>query len=200
MTKKRINIPKKSRDAVLREFHHRCAICGTNNPQIHHIDEDPANNAIENLLPLCPNCHYLDQHDPTSPIESQKLQLFRRYKDPLILSPQFEPLFHRCEFLIGLNESEFDVTNAKNSADELVQFISELEMGSFYAKRIGQLVKKPAYARVFGLDTPDYVFRQWAEEEHKNYFEKLTKAVNHVLELVVELLRYQSWTWKPNST
>lgn len=48
-------------------FNHHCAKCGQdcNIPngskhevlQVHHIDENPGNNAIENLIPLCSRCH-----------------------------------------------------------------------------------------------------------------------------------------------
>jgi hypothetical protein len=42
----------------------KCEICGIEewngkplNMQLHHIDVDPTNNALENLQILCPNCH-----------------------------------------------------------------------------------------------------------------------------------------------
>ena len=50
MAKNRTKIPKPTKDAVLKELNHRCAICGTDNPQIDRIDEDPSNNKSENLL------------------------------------------------------------------------------------------------------------------------------------------------------
>lgn len=109
--KKRLPIPRAVRDSVLREFSHRCAICGADRPQIHHIDEDPSNNDPVNLLPICPNCHLTDQHNPTAPADPQKLALFRRYKDPTILSPQFEPLFSRASYLVHINDSiSFDIS------------------------------------------------------------------------------------------
>lgn len=198
MAKERIDVPKKIRDAVMGEFHHLCAICSTSNPQLHHIDEDPANNVPENLLPLCPNCHHLDHHDPTSPVDPRKLRLFRRYKDPLILSPQFEPLFGRFEFLLNLDEADFDENVAQEQADELIRFISELEMGSFYGKKMEELLEKPMSMPGFiSLNTPDHVLRQWAEAGRKKYFDQLTVAVEQVLELAVELLRYQPWSWTP---
>ena len=47
-------------------FNQHCACCGkqcipNNRPhdllQVHHIDENPQNNAFENLIPLCAVCH-----------------------------------------------------------------------------------------------------------------------------------------------
>jgi hypothetical protein len=55
MRKARPSILRPIKDSVLREFNHRCAICGKERPQIHHIDENPANNDPLNLIPLCPN-------------------------------------------------------------------------------------------------------------------------------------------------
>jgi 5-methylcytosine-specific restriction endonuclease McrA len=79
MPKDRPAIPKAVRESVLSEFNHRCAVCGEDKPQVHHIDEDPSNNDPMNLIPLCPNCHLIDQHNPTVPINARRLRLFRRY-------------------------------------------------------------------------------------------------------------------------
>ena len=69
-------VPRATRDEVLREFNHACAICGTANPQIHHIDGDHSNNDPLDLLPLCPNCHLGDQHNPTRPLEPGRVLCF----------------------------------------------------------------------------------------------------------------------------
>lgn len=122
-------IPVKVRNALLNEFDHRCAICSGERPHVHHIDEDASNNVIENLLPLCPNCHLRDQHSPTRRIEVQKLQLFRRHKDPAILLPQFHPLYVRQAFLTDIEPGDGDVTGLEAQATELIEFISDLEMG-----------------------------------------------------------------------
>src|SRR5689334_6368420 len=92
---KRVKIPKPTADAVLKEFNHLCAVCGETSPQLHHIDENPANNDPLNLLPLCPNHHLSDQHNPTAKIDPGILALFRRHKDPTILTPEFDPFFRR---------------------------------------------------------------------------------------------------------
>ncbi len=99
MAKNRASIPKKVREQLMKEFRYRCAICGGDRPQIHHIDSNPTNNDLLNLIPLCPNCHILDQHDPTAETDQRKLRLFRQYRDPTILSPQFQPLFNRLKFV-----------------------------------------------------------------------------------------------------
>ena len=58
--------------AVLKKYNCRCQFCGNddiNILELHHIDEDPSNTTIDNLIPLCPNCHVkvtkkiISQHD-----------------------------------------------------------------------------------------------------------------------------------------
>ena len=193
MKQTRKSVPKATKDLVLREFNHRCAICGIDKPQIHHIDEDPGNNSPENLLPLCPNCHLLDQHDPTSTVDQRKLSLFRKFKDPLILSAQFEPLFKRMRFLMQLTEVAFDLNEATSKAKELVEFILRLEMGAFYGPKIQELVNYISPVRIYGTNTPDDAYEKLDEESRKDHFEKLRISSSQVLELAVELLRYQRW-------
>lgn len=61
--KQRITIPPEIADEVLFLSNRTCCICRENNKpiQIHHIDEDPSNNKIENLAVLCTICHDFTQ-------------------------------------------------------------------------------------------------------------------------------------------
>ncbi len=49
------------REMAMREYNHQCSVCGWCEDdgilQVHHIDEDRQNNALNNLIILCPNCH-----------------------------------------------------------------------------------------------------------------------------------------------
>jgi hypothetical protein len=136
-------IPKKIKDAVFDEYNHRCAICGGDRPHLHHIDEDATNNSINNILPLCPNCHLRDQHHPTRRVEISKLRLFREYKDPAILKPQFDPLYKRQLFLDSVEINKEETNLLESYAKELIEFVASLEMGSFYSKRIHELIGEP---------------------------------------------------------
>ena len=55
----RVPVPKVLASRVLYEHDHTCCVCNERSKrvQIHHIDEDPSNNAIENLTVLCLSCH-----------------------------------------------------------------------------------------------------------------------------------------------
>ncbi len=57
--KNRITIPNAIADKVLFNHNRTCCVCRIQNKevQIHHIDENPTNNAINNLAVLCLDCH-----------------------------------------------------------------------------------------------------------------------------------------------
>ncbi len=50
------------RAKAFREFPHKCAVCGYDEDerilQVHHKDSNRQNNSSENLVILCPNCHW----------------------------------------------------------------------------------------------------------------------------------------------
>lgn len=177
----------------MREFSHCCAICGTANPQIHHIDGDHTNNDPLNLLPLCPNCHLTDQHNPTRPMNPARILLFRRFKDPAILTPQFEPLFDRLRFLDSLDAGTADESELASRAGELVGFVAALEMGAFYSKQIDGLVGRPPRPFAWSGSTTDEEIRRQCREDLTEYVGQLSANREEVHRLSVELLRYQDW-------
>ena len=187
-------VPTKIREAVLAEYSHKCAICGSERPHLHHIDEDNSNNVTSNLLPLCPNCHLRDQHNPTKRLDTDKLGLFREYKDPSILTSQFHPTFLRQRFLSTIKLCDEDTGQIEAQCVELIEFISTFEMGVFYAKKLKELMQPNQSAYVFsmlGTDTPD-TSRKVAEANRK-YREELLAARPAIQYLLVEQLRYQTW-------
>lgn len=193
MVKERLHIPRNIRDSILEEFNHRCAICGADKPHIHHIDENPSNNDPLNLIPLCPNCHLVDQHNPTKIIEPEKLRLFREYKDPTILKSQFHPLFSRMIFLRSINDNS-DADSLEKRSNELTLFISALEMGAFYSKQVGELLKRLAYLDVVRFDgSVDSGYRLRQEQRAREYREQLINVRNQIYTLIIELLRFQKW-------
>ena len=194
MTKSRKNIPKATKEKILREFNHRCAVCGADRPQLHHIDENPENNDIINIIPLCPNCHLNDQHDPTQSLDSVKLALFRKYKDPHILKPQFHPLFTRLRFLFTLPDHS-DALNLDEKAEELVDFVYEMEMGSFYAKKIAALIRMTHSPTVLAVGNPESerFWKETRENDKRNYLSQIEKVRDQAVGLIIELLRYQNW-------
>lgn len=135
-----------------------------------------------------------DQHNPTRQHDPKKLRLFRVYKDPSILLPQFEPLFERLRFLDSVDQS-FDSDVVSESARDLVDFVAQLEMGSYYSKKISQLVSAPSWGFAFILGDPESEASheesrvQWRAE----YMRQLVHNRVAVQKVVVELLRFQKW-------
>jgi len=195
MAKTRKTIPKVIKDSVLKEFNHRCAICGTGRPQLHHIDENPQNNENINIIPLCPNCHLNDQHDPTQPLHPTKLSLFRKFKDPHILRPEFHPLFIRFQFLFALSKDS-DAHKLDELAEELIDFVSEMEMGSFYAKKISSIIRMSHSITAMFLedDSSESLLKESREKEKLNYIAELERVKEQAIGLIIELLRYQKWS------
>jgi len=56
-TKPRPKIPRDLENSILVRTRHQCCICHTHDVQIHHADNNRANNHEDNLIPLCGNCH-----------------------------------------------------------------------------------------------------------------------------------------------
>lgn len=190
-------MPRAVRDAVLKEFNHRCAKCGADNPHVHHINEDPSDNDPQNLIPLCPNCHLTDHHDPTRPPDRERLALFRKYRDPTIFRPEFVPLFERMAFL----RRDHDVTEVDDvaaSAATLIEFVSALAMGGFYAKQLADLVKYVPRVEVFVAGVPESPAQIRARQDYYlDYLRRITANREEVERLAVELLRYQPWAEQP---
>jgi hypothetical protein len=192
-TGKRRTIPKAVRDAVLDEFGHKCAICGNERPQIHHIDTDPANNVLTNLIPLCPNHHLIDQHQPTRALDPRLLMLFREHKDPTVFKPQFIPLFKRMSFLDSL-ENYATTNDIYAEVEELIAFVSVLEMGSYYGTTIKVILSEPQHDAISfgGYEDP----RETAQRERQyleTYRAHLGQVRSKVVGLCIELLRFQRW-------
>jgi hypothetical protein len=190
--KKRTAVPRATKDRVLREFNHRCAVCGGDGPHLHHIDGMPSNHEPQNLIPLCPNCHLGDQHNPTARVEPRKLGLFRQFKDPTILAPQFDPLFQRLRFLDGVEAAE-SMEAVSESAAELIDFVRALEMGAFYSERFAAIVKEPKRFQMWTPSTPEAEYQRDLAKHFERYRQALVVGRDRVYALAVELLRYQHW-------
>jgi hypothetical protein len=185
---KRKAVPKAVQEQVMKEYNHLCSICGEPRPQLHHIDENRNDHDPLNLLPLCPNCHLSDQHNPTSKIAPEILSLFRKHKDPTILTPQFLPLYARLAFLdweLAEGEDWIGFFNeAAEMAHDLVAFVEKLEMGRYYGNQIQQALKW-----------------SWSLDSDPSTVTKEKRAIARVAvySSIVEMLRYQPWRVERNS-
>lgn len=56
--RKRISLTEEEKDNIFDKFNNECSVCGrTEGLHIHHKDENPSNNRINNLTVLCGVCH-----------------------------------------------------------------------------------------------------------------------------------------------
>jgi len=185
----------------MKEFHHLCALCGKHSPQLHHIDENRDNNSELNLLPLCPNHHLLDAHSPTSPVSAEKLQLFRKFKNPAVFLPQFEPLLSRMMFLLESDQKLAKRQDLLPSVYDLLEFIAHLEMGDYYAKLISKVLAlgllEPYDSGKDRNGDPNYLASAAAALERartqKHFPPDVGAARDKAISLIVESLRYQQW-------
>jgi hypothetical protein len=198
MAKKRTDIPKAVGESVMKEYNHMCSVCGRYRPQLHHVDRNPANNDRLNLLPLCPNCHLQDAHDPTQPPDSRRLRLFRLYKDPMILDPRFQPVFKRMLPLYDEGMRKNWIKLFVYKVNELLDFIEELEMGKFYRKKLHDYLQNPiVHHNIKRVQdhtgpSPDPAPEQY-EANVALQDEAFRYSLGLVEELIVEQLRYQGW-------
>lgn len=196
----RERITKAVKDQVLGEYDHLCAVCGATKPQLHHIDEDHSNSIPDNLIPLCPNCHLTDQHDPTKMIPIPILKLFRQYRDPAILKPQFVPIFSRFEFLTHLSENDSWDRECEKQTKRLIDFISFQEMGGAYAREISELLPECPYSANLSENLFEEAWKMsyGRNKKEKVHMNKILKSLPEVLPLIIEMLRYQSWANQVN--
>lgn len=70
----------KLEDRLNSETDDACAICGLRGPSIltvHHIDDDPKNNAYDNMIVLCYNCH--SRHHQSKGLTEQHIRDRKRH-------------------------------------------------------------------------------------------------------------------------
>jgi hypothetical protein len=111
MKTKRSSIPKKLQNQVSDQCGYACANPKCRNPrssrhQFHHIDENPENNVIGNLILLCAGCHS-DHHQGT--VSTSDILLWKRMAEsgylpaPTMPTGQFQPLVHENHGIVGHN-------------------------------------------------------------------------------------------------
>lgn len=125
---------------------------------------------------------------------------YRRLREPVILAPQFHPLFVRLEFLRRVTPTT-PVKEIDRDVAELVQFVRTLNMGQFYGDKMEALLRR---ARCI------YIPKSWratdsecetalAAEERK-YREKVAACHAEVWDLIMELCSFQGWSQDKHSS
>jgi hypothetical protein len=88
-------------------------------------------------------------------------------------------------------EEHSSVTELVGRVVELLEFLQELEMGSFYVKRIDELVC-PLHINSAGRDRQTRYYNLW-HDKPSIYRQRLKDVQSDIHELIVEQLRFQNW-------
>ena len=148
---KRVRIPRenKVRAELQKEIDSICPFCGNSDVghfEIHHIDENPSNNEISNLLLLCPTCHSkITKQDITAEeVKSKKASLDLRNRDkvsPANDSTQIVKFHGPVENAIVGNKNRVII---RNSSRKVVSKYPEGSIGSdnLKAKYVSYLITK----------------------------------------------------------
>lgn len=108
-----------------------------------------------------------------------------------------ESHFHRKDWFTFLHDAALlTMDEIQRKVDELVGFVSQLEMGSFYASQIGELLKAEPAAQFYVLPESNED-RHRREEQSRmrqvQYVQQVVASRVQVEQLAIELLRYQHW-------
>lgn len=113
MAKERKKIPQqtKVRAVLQQEIGSQCPFCENTDVghfQIHHIDENPSNNSMQNLILICPNCHSKMTKGDIPPIEvmEKKIELLLRPESkPKRSSSQVSVVDNQGNIIVGDNNT-----------------------------------------------------------------------------------------------
>jgi hypothetical protein len=83
-------------------------------------------------------------------------------------------------------------------SNDLIDFVAVLEMGAFYSKKIGEMIKMPNRASVSWIGGPSDPNEEFQEQQRslqhaQEYRDQLRQAQKQVYALAIELLRFQKW-------
>ncbi|MCF7944843.1 MAG: hypothetical protein K9L75_04835 [Spirochaetia bacterium] len=188
--KYRINIPKKIKEKVLKEFSNQCAICKKSSPELHHIDENPNNNDENNLIPLCPNCHSNYAHNPNKQFSEYKLFLFRKYRNRVVFSQNFEPLLSRSRFILESTDSYNKATI--DQYKDLLKFIESFNNGNYYTNKLKELLDYHKYVRAVFSNSKNN-FETSNNKELLEFIENVRLNKDEAIKTIIEMAAYQGW-------
>ena len=84
-SKRRKTVPALASKKVYQEADNRCPFCAVADVavlEVHHLDGNPSNNEVENLIVVCGNCHSKITRGEISPadVHTKKMELFWTHK------------------------------------------------------------------------------------------------------------------------
>jgi len=187
MKKKRLPIPQKIKDKLLVECNHMCVRCGVQYHEVHHIDGDPSNNAEENLIVLCPNCHQGKVHGNGIKITSTQMKLYKMTKSKAVFSPIYSAVKDRIMFIETDEYENLTSDEISTRSRDLIGFISTLSHGEYYTQKLRDLLPK----RLAGSLLDSGCERKREEIAKECQKGKIRNNRGEILRLVAECLEVQ---------
>ena len=93
-----------------------------------------------------------------------------------------------------INPNAFSFDDLSSLCGELCDFVQNFQMGNFYRERIDLMICHPdtIHPSIMGGE-PRHILDKKAAENLANYIALIESSRERVLELVVEMLRFQDW-------
>lgn len=177
------------KDKILVEFNHSCVCCGALFHEVHHIDEDPSNNAEDNLIVLCPNCHQGKVHGKSIKITPEQLRLYKTTKNKGVFKPVYNAIRKRITFVEKDEYENLTSDEISTKVKDLIGFINTLKQGEYYAQKLkSYLCSSPA---VWIIPSPDSVVNEQRKEFLEEHRKRIRDKKEEILRLVLECAEVQ---------
>ena len=186
---KRLPVPKKMRDKILVEFNHRCVCCNAPYHEVHHIDGNRSNNAEDNLIVLCPNCHQGKVHGNSITITPEQLKLYKITRSKAIFKPIYNAVKNRIKFIETDEYENLTYDDIIEKVQDLINYIDTLTQGTYYGKKLKRLLSREPCIYVLG--SPSHIYNQQTREIEKRYKKKIREKKEEILKLVFECIEIQ---------
>lgn len=186
--KKRLSVPQKLKDKILVEFNHSCVCCGAPYHEVHHIDGDPSNNAEDNLIVLCPNCHQVRVHGKSIKITPEQLRLYKKTRSKAVFKPIYHSIKNRIGFLETNEYESLTYDGLAEKSEDLIKFVRTLRSGDYYGNKLEQCLYREAI--VCDMLAQNDVDEQLKESE-REYKRRIKDNKEEILRLVLECAEVQ---------
>lgn len=190
--KKRTPIPKKTAASIMFQTDGICCVCHKEGKpvQIHHIDENPSNNNIENLMTLCLDCHHNTQISGgfTRRLDNEQLKLYRDNWINTISGSrsQLRDEITKSKLKIHHKDEIKPIIISKSTSSTLTQEIREL-IKKIGKEKISQLLQE---AKLIAIDTNDKEMGNWIQKELNGYTDKQERIKHEKAEKLFPAYRY----------
>ncbi len=117
----RVPVPEEDRTKILLWCARHCCFCGkacTTNVVVHHIDGDPSHSDLDNLIPVCFDCHgELERYNPEHPVGTKYRYLEIKKRRDQIYELHTLPYLRRVDIKVSKYLHGFEGRKARLLGD-----------------------------------------------------------------------------------